>query len=256
MKISSRLEMNNASRVNNADLNSGISQKNKSSSFKALPTKQLFLPEFIGEIGKRVGYYCNTPEQKLFMAFTALMFQPMIELKHAEPDKKQDAAIKSASKAIAGGLTGVTIRAAFLAATKALVGYDKNNSFNRHYFFPSAAFSVKKENEVLANIRMDQYTKALGSLFAVLFMIFYSNSKWDVPLTSDIQDFISGIVKDNKTWTKSLNDVLDKRKTQIKESILKRKNIINKINNKINKIIKAITDNDAESNKKSKETNK
>ena len=86
-------------------------------SFKGVPPNPKYIPEIIGNIGKVAGEYINTPEQKLFLATAALMFQPLIDLKYAKEDQKEDVAIKSASKAMAGGFTGVLIRAVFLKIT-------------------------------------------------------------------------------------------------------------------------------------------
>ncbi|MBQ9245868.1 hypothetical protein IJ182_06345 [bacterium] len=247
MKICSRCKNNNINATKPA--------------FKAIPSKPIFIPECVGELGKRVGKYVNTPEQKLLMAITALSLQPLIDLKFADDEKKHDAAIKSASKAIAGGLTGVTIRACFLKLMEMLVGYDanglpKNNSFNRKYFFPNKAYEKWKENEIKAVRDMNKYTKNLGSLFAVAFMILFSNSKLDVPLTSDIQDFITGIVKENKTWTKSFHDVTSVRKNKINNWFNIRKEKVLKIGRKFKKIGLAIVEKDSDTTSATKENGK
>ena len=171
-------------------------------------------PEVIGNIGKVTGEYISMPEQKLFMATASLMLVPLIDLKFADEDKKIDAAIKSASKSIAGGLTGVSIRAAFIALTSNLIGFDKTNKFN-HHFIPDRAITKLATEREIAHLELKQYNKTLGTLFAILFMSFFSNSKIDVPLTSDLQDLISGVVKEDKTWLKSFSDVMNSRKQKI-----------------------------------------
>lgn len=225
-------------------------------SFKGIPRNPKYLPNIIGKIGKAAGEYISMPEQKLFLAATALTFQPLIDLKFADEEKKKDAAIKSASKAIAGGLTGVTIRAAFLKMTERFIGYNKHNKLNK-YFFPAKAAEMfqDKSNTALANIRIQQYQKTLGTLFAILFMILVTNSKLDVPITSDLQDLISGIVKENKSWPKSLSDVLKNRGNKIKNKISKIKNTFVDIKNKTNKVIKVLTSTDNDTAEK-KESNK
>ena len=181
------------------------------------------------------------PEQKLFLATTALMLTPLIDLKFAQEDQKVDSAIKSASKAMAGGFTGVAIRAAFLKLTDHFIGLDKHNKLNL-YFLPESAVILSRREPEMAKLQMRQYNKSLGTLFAVLFMILFSNSKVDVPLTSDLQDLISGVVKENKTWLKSFSDVYDSRSKKIKDWFERKKQILNSIKTKLIKIIKIIAE--------------
>lgn len=217
-------------------------------SFKGISKNPVYIPSAIGKLGKVVGEYVNTPEQKLFLATTALMLTPLIDLKFADDEKKTDVAIKSASKAIAGGVTGVAIRAAFLNITEHFIGFDKHNKLNQH-FFPDDAIKLKENSPALANIRMNQYCKTLGTLFAVIFMILFSNSKVDVPFTSDMQDLITGVVKENKSWLKSLSDVSSARKDKIKNWFVQKKNILTKLKNKTEKVIDALQDEPTAENK-------
>lgn len=217
-------------------------------SFKGIPANPKYIPEVIGHVGKVVGDYVNVPEQKLFLATSALLFQPFIDLKFADEDKKVDSAIKSASKAIAGGLTGVTIRALFLKLTDKFIGYEddiitsasqslqkKPTKLNR-YLFPDAVNEYAKSDPALAMLHMKQYSKTLGTLFAVLFMILFSNSKLDVPITNDLQDLIGGVVKENKSWLKSLSDVKNNRTEKIKKWFENKKNRISNLNGKIKEV--------------------
>lgn len=214
----------------------------------AIPEPKLIIPESIGKAGKVVGEYFNAPEQKLFLATTALMFQPLIDLKFADDDKKVDSAIKSASKAIAGGLTGVPIRAGFIALTEHSIksqtvqNASKSNLFFKigqkinNHFWPESIEELRRNRPAVADLRLKQYNKTLGTLFAVLFMIFFSNSKCDVPLTSDIQDFLTKIVKENKTPLKSFSEVYDKRSKIIKKWLDHKKSILEKIYGKAKRI--------------------
>ncbi len=216
--------------INNYD------SKKNCQSFKGVPKNPVFLPEIFGKIGKVAAYNIRTPEQKLFMAMFALCFQPLIDLKFAAEDKKTDAAIKSASKAVACGVTGVSLRAIFQKASCNLIGFDKHNVVN-DLFLPSEALELYKSYPEKATIKLQEYSKVLGSIAAIAFMVFYSNSKWDVPLTSDFQDLISGVVKENKSWSKSFAEVLKNRKNKISVWFNKKKNNLKNINNKFNKII-------------------
>ena len=97
---------------------------------------------------------------------------------------------------------------------------------------------------------MKQYSQTLGTLFAVLFMILFSNSNVDVPLTSDLQDLISGVVKDKKSWLTSLNDVKNNRCKKIVNWFKRKKDILTKINNKTKNVIKVISEDDSAAHKK------
>ncbi len=214
----------------------------KNQSFKGIPKTPKYIPEFIGKIGKVAGEYISMPEQKLFLAATALMFQPLIDLKFANDEQKNDAAIKSASKAIAGGITGVAIRAGFLKITDHFIGFNKHNKLNTH-FFPDAAVHLQETRPEIAKLYMKQYSKTLGTLFAILFMILFSNSKIDVPLTNDLQDLISGVSKENKTWLQSLNDVIKNRGKKISAWFKKEKESIKGVEDKASKVFNVLKEN-------------
>lgn len=218
-----------------------------SQSFKGIPKNPHFLPNIVGKMGKLAGEYVSMPEQKLFLATTALMFVPLIDLKFADEDKKTDAAIKSASKAMMGGLTGVTIRAAFLKFTDKFIGLGKHNVINSYLLPPKArelnaklSASRNEAAKIMLAKKVKQYSQTMGTLFAILFMTFFSNSKVDVPLTSDMQDLISGVVKDNKTWLKSLSDVSKARKTKIRNWFEKKKKFFSVIKEKFVKVINVL----------------
>lgn len=228
--------------------------RNKSyQSFKGVPPNPKYIPEVLGNLGKLAGDYISMPEQKLFMATTALMLQPLIDLKYAEEDKKIDSAIKSASKSIAGGLTGVSIRAAFIALTDNLIDFKKTNNF-KHHFMPDKAVKMLKSDPEIAKLQLKQYNKTLGTLMAMAFMVFFSNSKVDVPLTSDLQDLISGVVKDNKTWLESFCDVKEARTQKMKNWCNKWGNRFSKISEKTKKITLILSDEKPKTEKK--ESNK
>ena len=224
-------------------------------SFKGVPPNPKYIPEVLGNLGKLAGDYISMPEQKLFMATTALMLQPLIDLKYAEEDKKIDSAIKSASKSIAGGLTGVSIRAAFIALTDNLIDFKKTNNF-KHHFMPDKAVKMLKTDPEIAKLQLKQYNKTLGTLMAMAFMVFFSNSKVDVPLTSDLQDLISGVVKDNKTWLESFCDVKEARTQKIKNWGNKWKNRFGNISGKLKKINTIISDRPQTTETKKKDQNK
>lgn len=219
-------------------------------SFKAIPADYHKLPRWLGAIGKSVGEFVGMPEQKLLLATTALMIQPFVDLKHADPDQKENAAIKSASKAIAGGISGVTIRALVINMMNKHLdvtnkGLDSPKvDIIRKYLMPSNALEMYKTHPSLAIRRMKQYNMTVGSLAAMLVMMLFTNKWFDVPVTAGLQDFISGIVKEKKTWTRSLHDVVEDRRNKIADKIEKTKrNIVNK-RNKIKQIILTIKSTD------------
>jgi len=208
-------------------------------SFKGVPPNPKYLPELLGKAGKLVGEYISMPEQKLFMATTALLLQPLIDLKFAKEDKKIDAAIKSASKSIAGGLTGVAIRAGFIALTTSQIQFQKTSKF-RHHFMPKKAVEMYRKEPEYAKLLLKQYNQSLGTLMAIAVMVLITNPKIDVPLTSDLQDLISGVVKENKTWLQSFREVKDRRAKILKGKIDKVKNFFNKSGEKLDKIVNII----------------
>lgn len=288
-----------------------------------------------------VGNNFNTPEQKLIVATTATVLRPLMDLKYAEEDKKVDSAIKSTSKAIAGGLTGVAIRKFFITfANKAIklptvfspneeikasqgqileiieeegkANYkilhsnriskflmpthiinglvedaklesainklserkelkdivDKlttnegleeiSDKIARNEEFQNTIdklveknglkdiidkLSIKEEvqdfveklakKKNLENIprNLKKYNNAFGGLIAVLVMAFYTNSRIDAPLTSDFQDIITGIVKDNRSAEEMIKEVVGKRYDNIKKwANEKKENIRNSLN--------------------------
>lgn len=199
--------------------------------------KVKYIPENIGNLGKIVGEYVNAPEQKLFLATTALMIRPLIDLEFAQEDKQIDSAIKTASKAMAGGLTGVTIRAVSIAIINKILNIKKlstnKNNVIKKYFIPQKIKNSYGENPIYAAHELKQYNNTIGTFLAVLFMISFSNAKIDVPLTSDIQDLLSKKVKENKSWKTAIKEVLRNRKSKIKNRLNQKANEIYEIPNKI-----------------------
>ena len=223
-------------------INSYLNTTNKNSSNQSFKRAR-FIPESVGTLGKVIGEHVAAPEQKLILALSALCIQPLIDLKFAEEDKQVDSAIKTASKTIAGGLTGVTIRAAFIKLTNHFIGFQKHNNLNLH-FFPDAAIKLRETRPELAEIYMKEYTKNLGTLFAILFMILFSNKYIDVTLTSDFQDLFSGVIKEDKSWLMSFNDVKNARIEKIKKFFAVKKENLLKLRTKLDKIVNVLKTDD------------
>lgn len=236
-------------------------------SFKAgIPKKQVFLPNAVGTAGKVVNDYIGVPEQKLFMAATALIFVPMIDMMYADEDKKVDSAIKSASKAIAGGITGVTIRALAIKLFNDIITLDnitdkanptlkdKIKMVANKFLLPPKAILDKEEAKKIGSAavqaaqklkiekQLKQYNQTLGTLVAIIVMSLFTNSKIDVPLTSDLIDLISGVVKDKKSWGTSFNEVTTARKNKIKQWFENKKAGIKKTKAKATKIFNIMND--------------
>lgn len=228
-------------------ISSSFNYKNRNNipqSFKGVPPTYKKIPEVIGNLGKLAGEYVHAPEQKLFLATTALMIVPLIDLKFAEEDKKVDTAIKSASKTIAGGITGVSIRSACVSLAKSLIGFEphKTSKVNMH-LLPKAAIDMYNINPAKAKVRLNSYIETLGTLAAIGIMVGFTNSKIDVPLTSDLQDLISGVVKEDKTWLQSFTDVKNNRVEKIKKWTNKWKQRLNTTGNKIVKAGQILAEN-------------
>ena len=216
MKISSHLNSRN---INNSD-----------KSFKAKPVTPIYIPETVAEMGRKINDYIKIPENKLIMAMAALAFHPAMDLMFAEEDKKTDSAIKSASKAIAGGITGVTIRGILLWFMNHFVGFDKKNKVN-NFLLPNSAKEMRRITPGRALKGVEEFNNTFSSLVAVAIMVGFTNKNIDVPVTNDLQDFIGGIVKENKKAMKSFTDVYTARKSKIDNWLNKHKNnILDKIN--------------------------
>ena len=217
--------------------------RNNSHSFKGVPVNPVYIPEWVGTIGKYAGKYIDSPEQRLILALATLMFKPAIDLKYARDDKKIDTALKTTAKGLAGGITGVAIRGAFLKLTEKYIGYDcinnrlisKQNRLNS-LFLPKISQQIKEDYPELVKLRIAKYSNTLGSLFAIAFMILFSNSNIDVPLTNDLQDLLSGVVKEKKTWLKSLGDVSSARADKIRNWFKRKMNVAEKISTKLRDI--------------------
>lgn len=221
-------------------------------SFKALPPVYKKIPECIGNVGKYVGEYISTPEQKLLLASTALLFQPLVDLKFAEEDKKVDSAIKSASKAIAGGITGVPIRALFIWAAEFCIRPKDQIRCVKHPFvqnivnvvqqnlYPLKNQKLRPENPSLADFKLGQYNKTIGTLAAIIFMLTFSNSKLDVPLTSYIQDLLTKVIKEKKSWGQSFTEVTNDRKQKVQNWCNNKKKSFGNLVDKSKKILDII----------------
>lgn len=225
-------------------------------SFKALPTNYKTIPKGLVKLGQYVGEYINSPEQKLLLATSALMFQPLVDLKYAEEDKKLDTSIKSASKAIAGCLTGVPIRAFFIGLMKHFVQpkdldiyFDKSKVKKlsdkiRVLLYPLQNLDLRSDPTRLveADVRLRQYNNTMGTVLAILFMLAFSNSKIDVPVTSDIQDLLTKVIKEKKSLSKSFSEVATERKAKIDSWLNTKKTKINSFFGKTKKIADVVND--------------
>ena len=188
-------------------------KKRDNTSFNA-SHKGLFLPKAIGEFGKIVGEYVSIPEQKLVQSTTALFLQPQIDLKYAEEDKKIDTAIKSASKAIAGGLTGVTIRGLTIGFFKKYIKFysieEKMNlskfaSKMDDLFVPKLAKELYDKKPSLATYQLKKYNETLGTIAAIVIMTMFSNAKITciniVIAVPNIKPITTGLIPSIKAFT-------------------------------------------------------
>ena len=151
---------------------------------------------------------------------------------------------------MAGGLTGVTIRALFTAWTKKNIVFDpRNKNFLNEYFYPDNITNLLKTRRRIANRELDSYNRSLALIFATLFMILFSNSKLDVPLTSDFQDILGGVVKEKKSWAKAIGDVGKNRQKIITDWIMKHYRRLEKMASKGKRIVDILFE-DANKNKK------
>ena len=218
-------------------------KRSNNESFKGTPGT-IYLPKIVGEFGKFVGSYVGIPEKKLIQNTTALYLQPHFDLKLAEDEEKTDIAIKSASKAIAGGITGVAIRAGCISYFKKKINFDAHNgSLLNKLLLPEKAERLRRESKNLALKRLNTYNETLGTVAAILVMTLFTNKNIDVPLTGIIHDVISGVVKENKSWPQSIYDTYKVRKRKVEDFINKIKEKDAKRKEKAQKIIEIIKEN-------------
>ena len=210
-----------------------------SQTFKGLSATTKYVPNCFAKAAQVAEKYISTPEQKLILTLSSLLFLPLIDLKFANEDKKIDAAIKSTAKPIACGFTGVLIRKAFIEFANKTINFNKNNIIKNN-FMPQALQELSKQDMSKTVKMLEQYNTTLGTIVAMLFMICFSNVKIDVPLTGDLQDIISGVVKGNKGWLKSINDVKKNRIQKIKNKANHRKQLFNNIKTKVTQIYNEI----------------
>lgn len=126
-----------------------------------------------------VGEKVSSPQNRLILGITALMFQPFIDLsnKEVDEDTRKISAARTVAKIIAGTLTGVAIRSGCIHAidafTKRTDEITPNMKFKkfRTLFMPDV---------VLENL--SQYKKSLGTIMSLGIMVF-TNFLIDAPLT-------------------------------------------------------------------------
>lgn len=203
----------------------------------------IYLPKAIGEVGKFVGEHIGIPEKKLIQNATALYLQPHFDLKYAEEEEKTDIAIKSASKAIAGGITGVSIRAAAISFFQRKVNFNPyNTSIINKLLLPEKAEKLRKSSITLSDKRLKMYNETLGTVASILIMTLFTNKNIDVPLTGLFQDIIGGVVKENKTWSRSIYDTYAEKRDKFEKWLKEKEDKSIKRKEKIKKIAEIITD--------------
>lgn len=230
----------------------------RSKSFGSVTTSGnvLYFPDNVGKLAMYTGTYIGTPESKLITGTLSAICQPLIDMAFAPEDKKVDAAIKSTSKSIAGTLTGVSIRKLFIYLCKKNIkmagpgdkGFVDNeflmakNIFTRlfrprlilkqmkylnkptSYTYHGQRLMDREEIYYIYQRQLDKYNNFLGASLALVVMVLFTNSAVDVPLTSDIQDLLSKIIKEKKDFLTSAGEVCNERKDKIKNWFKDRKN--------------------------------
>lgn len=205
-------------------------------------SKMIYMPDVIGEIGKFVGEHVSVAEKKLIQNTAAAYIQPKIDMKYGDEDEKTDIAIKSVSKAIAGGMTGFTIRAACINLFKRKLTFDDTStSIVRKYFMPNRAREIYQSGNLNeATRRMKTYNETIGTIFAILIMSTITNKNVDVPLTRTFEELIGGVVKSKKTWHRSAYDIYKKHKEKYDELIDKYKKVYTTEKQKVTKLANGI----------------
>lgn len=126
-----------------------------------------------------IGEKVSSPQNRLILGITALMFQPFIDLsnKKVDEDTRKISAARTVAKIIAGTLTGVAIRSGCIHAidafTKRADEITPNMKFKnlRTLFMPDVVLET-----------LNQYKKSLGTIMSLGIMVF-TNFLIDAPLT-------------------------------------------------------------------------
>ena len=127
---------------------------------------------------------------------------------------------------------------------KSLIGFEphKTSKINMH-LLPKAAIDLYNIDPAKAKVRLNSYIETLGTLAAIAIMIGCTNSKIDVPLTSDLQDLLTGVVKKDKSWLESFTEVKNKRVEKIKTWANKWKSRLDTTGDRILKAGQILADN-------------
>ena len=143
------------------------------------------------------GKYLHAPEQRLLLGATALATQPFIDMHNKNVDKetRMMSVARTIAKIIAGTLVGVAVRQAGISFVKAFCKYKPvtdsagkiisvAKQTDKDFFVPildklslDKGLTVEKLNK-----KFNLYTKALGTFFATVAMVF-TNFLLDAPLT-------------------------------------------------------------------------
>ncbi len=241
------MRINNTKNTPNNRVNNSV--RNQGQTFGSVKTSGnvMYFPDKVGKLAFYTGTYVGTPESKLITGTLCAICQPLIDMAFAPEDKKVDSAIKSSAKSIAGTLTGVSIRKLFIylcrknikMAERGDKGFVENeflmakNIFTRlfrprfilnqmkylnrptSYTYHGRRLMDRDEIYYIYQRQLDKYNNFLGASLALVTMVLFTNSAIDVPLTSDIQDLLSKIIKEKKNFLTSVGEVCNERKDKI-----------------------------------------
>lgn len=152
----------------------------------------------VSKITEKIFKFCDThissPEQRAAIGVTGLFLQPTID--YLNPDIDDDtrdiSVIKTISKVIIGALSGVVIRALFIALSKKYTNVAKvKHPFGMYKKAPDSSFLLPNEKscQTLSETQLDKYRKAMGTLIATLVMTI-TNFVIDAPLTNLLTNFL------------------------------------------------------------------
>ncbi len=154
---------------------------------------------------KNIGQTLHSPHQRFIQGVTALAIQPLIDFhnKKADDETRAVSTARTIGKIVAGTLTGVLIRAAFIAATRKFSAYklEPNAKFiteivkksKKDIFTPN----LKLDNPIpVAEFKAnyDNHIKTMGNITATITMLF-TNFLIDAPLTALITKILHQPIK-------------------------------------------------------------
>ncbi len=162
--------------------------------YNKLPSMQVSKDKVIDKVAY-IGKKWSSPHQRAILGVTAIAIQPYIDWKNKNVDEKtrKVAVARTCAKIIAGTLTGVALRAAFIKGIAAMSKTAAEIPANAGNFSKKFKQCLTPKNIDPANKdALAQYRNAMGTILSLVAMIF-TNFLIDAPLTKFLTNKFIGI---------------------------------------------------------------